>query len=198
MPLRKSIREKGILSYFTIYIVCTYIYHKNVKWPVFIKFRNMICPQKTLCLRFLLFSHKTAINVPNSNKEQFYVHNVSLSSSKKIYDVYDIVQKFWEGHKILKKSPTLYNYKNLIYTAFAAKFLKYIVWLTTTLTRHCAKNEACTLCCRLIGITARNLSLFPDFLFLNFSENTSENEIRKGSSINYVTSLYFNFSVRYS
>ena len=142
VPLRTTIRGKGLFSYFTIYI-CTYIYHKNVKWLVFIKFRNMICPQETLCLTFILFSHKIAINVPNSNKEQFYVHNVSLSSSKNIWCMYmyDIVQKFWEGHKILKKSPTLHNYKNLIYTAFAAKFLKYIVWLTTTLTRHCAKNE---------------------------------------------------------
>ena len=53
----------------------------------------------------------------------------------------------------------------MIYTVFAAKFLKYIVWLTTTLTRHCAKNEvACTLCCRFIGIMAWDLSLFPDFL----------------------------------
>ena len=113
---------------------------------------------KTLWITFFLFFHKITINVPNSNKEQFYVHNIW------IYDVHDIVQKFWEGHKILKKSPTLHNYKNLIYTAFAAKFLKYIVWLTTTLTRHCAMNEvACTLCCRLIGIMARNLSLFLDF-----------------------------------
>ena len=106
--------------------------------------------------------------IPTKNN---FMSTVCHYLAQKIYMmyVYDIVQKFWEGHKILKKSPTLHDYKNLIYTAFAAKFLKYIVWLTTTLTRHCAKNEvACTLCCRLIGIMAWNLSLFPDFFFIKF------------------------------